>query len=249
MKKIFVIFFGLSLVLWTSSANAQCKPGDMLVGEDANNWYCQTFNTIEELKELVTDLSNYLFTEGPSEEMLGDEWRYRKAIIEATKDLANRGWKSGEKLRLESGGKTIEICVADKCKHQTNTIDCSGYVEYAATSACFVKAYSTATCGKGLSGIRDNADKQMQLFKKNDVFLPKYGNAKPGDLIFFEKTYPEAASGASHVGIFLYKKGDGKIKIIHAGKSKMGITNLPPDWYDKILGYGNISKLIVKIGE
>lgn len=254
MKKVFVIiFFWLSLVLWMSSANAQCKPGDMLVGEDENNWYCQASNTVEELKELATDLYNYLVTEGPSQEMLGDEWRYRKAAIEATRDLANRGYKFGEKFRFKAGGVTYEICVADKCEHQTNTIDCSGYVEYAATSACFVRAYSTATCGKVIKGIQNNANNQMQLFKKNDVFLPKYGNPKPGDLMFLEKTYKlkdgTYPTGASHVAIFLGKKGDGKIKIMHAGNSKVGFTDLPSDWYDKILGYGNISKLIVIIGE
>lgn len=253
MKKIFVKFFWLSLVLWTSSANAQCKPGDMLVGEDENNWYCQASNTVEELKELATDLYNYLVTEGPSQEMLGDEWRYRKAAIEATKDLANRGYKFGEKLRFEAGGKPYEICVADKCKSQTNTIDCSGYVEYAATSACFVRAYSAATCGKGLRVLQDNADNQMRVFKKNDVFLPTDGNPKPGDLMFLEKTYKlkngTYPKGASHVAIYLGKKGGGKIKIMHAGNSKVGFTDLPSNWDNKILGYGNISKLIVVVGE
>lgn len=253
MQKIVVIFFGLSLILWTSSANAQCKPGDILVGEDENNWYCQASNTIEELRELATDLYNYLVTEGPSEEMLGDEWRYRKAEIEATRDLANRGYKLGAKVRFDAGGKTHEICVADDCKGQLNTIDCSGYVEYSASSACFVRAYSAATCGKAIKGIQNNANKQMQLFKENGVFLSKYGNPKPGDLMFLEKTYKlkdgTYPKGASHVAIYLGKKGDGKIKIMHAGSSKVGFTDLPSNWYDKILGYGNISKLFVIIGE
>jgi cell wall-associated NlpC family hydrolase len=253
MQKKYIIFIGLSFILWTSSANAQCKPGDILVGEDDNNWYCQTSSTIEELKELATDLYNYLVTGGPSEEMLGDEWRYRKAEIEATRDLANRGYKLGAKVHFNVEGKTYEICVADECKGQLNTIDCSGYVEYAASSACFVRAYSTATCGKVIRGIQNNANNQMQLFKNNKVFLPKNGNPKPGDLIFLEKTYKlkdgTYPKGASHVAIYLGKKVDGKIKIMHAGKSKVGFTDLPSNWYDKILGYGNISKLIVIIGE
>lgn len=249
MRKIFIMFFGLSLILWTSSANAQCKPGDILVGEDESNWYCQASNTLEELKVLATDLYNYLVTEGPSEEMLGDEWRYRKAQIEATRDLANRGYKLGAKVSFDVGGKTHEICVADDC----NGIDCSGYVEYAASSACFVRAYSNATCGKVIRGMQNNANNQMQLFKKNDVFLPKHGNPKPGDLMFLEKTYKlkdgTYPKGASHVAIYLGKKGNGKIKIMHAGSSKVGFTDLPSNWNEKILGYGNISKLIVKIGE
>lgn len=258
MRKIIAWFHtgiiaSLSLVVVASLANAQCNPGDILVGEDENNWYCQTSSTIEELRELATDLYNYLVTAGPSEEMLGDEWRYRKSAIEAARELANRGYALGAKVRFNVGGNIKEICVADECKGQANTIDCSGYAEYAASSACFVSAYSAATCGKVIRGIQNNANNQMQLFKKNDVFLPKHGNPKPGDLMFFEKTYKlkdgTFPKGASHVAIYLGEKKDGKIKIMHAGSSKVGFTDIPSNWYDKILGYGNISKLIVKIGE
>jgi hypothetical protein len=248
-----VIISSFAILIFSLNTYAQCKPGDMLVGEDDNNWYCRPSMTLEELQEMARDLYNYIVTEGPSEELLGDEWRYRKAMIEATKDLAKRKYALGAKVRLDIKGRTHEICVAKECEKQSNVIDCSGYTDYAGTSACFVKAYSTATCGRLIKGLQNNANSQLQFFKENNVFLTSNGNPKPGDLMFLEKTYMLENGtypiGASHVAIYLGKRSNGQIRIMHAGKSTVGSINLPSAWYDKILGYGNISKLIIKLGE
>lgn len=231
--------------------HAQCKPGDILVGEDQTNWYCQASQTVQELKELAHDLYQYLVTEGPAQEMLGDEWRYRKATIEAARNLANRGYQFGAKVRFDELGTPNEICMADDCKGK-NVIDCSGYVEYAASSACFVSAYATTTCGKSIKGFQNSAHKQMQLFIKHGLLQGSDGNPKPGDLMFLEKTYQlkngSYPKGASHVAIYLGKKQNGSIKIMHAGSRKVGFTDLPTAWYDKVLGYGNLSKLMAILG-
>ena len=58
-------------------------------------------------------------------------------------------------------------------------------------------------------------------------------NARPGDLVFFEKTYN--TSGASHVGIYL---GDGKM--IHCGKPVQIASLESQYWQEHFLQYGRL---------
>ena len=62
--------------------------------------------------------------------------------------------------------------------------------------------------------------------------IPK-SEAKPGDLIFFQKTYN--TSGASHVGIYV-----GNNMMLHAG-DPVGFADLQSDkWAKKIYAFGRL---------
>lgn len=76
----------------------------------------------------------------------------------------------------------------------STSFDCSGFVSWVINH-----------CGNGWNVGRQTAN---GLMGKCDI-IPK-GEAKPGDLIFFQKTYN--TSGASHVGIYV---GNGMM--IHCG--------------------------------
>lgn len=95
--------------------------------------------------------------------------------------------------------------------------DCSGFVSWVINH-----------CGNGWNYGRMTAEGIRQACA---YVAPS--DAKPGDIIFFEKTYDTA--GASHVGIYL---GDGKM--IHCGKP-VQITSLGSQyWSDHFLQYGRL---------
>lgn len=94
--------------------------------------------------------------------------------------------------------------------------DCSGFVSWVVNH-----------CGNGWDYGRLTAD---GLLSKCSYVSPE--NAKPGDLIFFERTYN--TSGASHVGIYL---GDGKM--IHCGKP-VQVTSLGQYWSEHFLQFGRL---------
>ena len=85
------------------------------------------------------------------------------------------------------------MCIRDSSSPSTS-FDCSGFVSWVINH-----------CGNGWNVGRQTAN---GLMGKCDI-IPK-GEAKPGDLIFFQKTYN--TSGASHVGIYV---GNGMM--IHCG--------------------------------
>ena len=58
-------------------------------------------------------------------------------------------------------------------------------------------------------------------------------NARPGDLIFFERTYD--THGASHVGIYV-----GNNKMIHCGSPISYASINTPYWQDHFLAYGRL---------
>lgn len=95
--------------------------------------------------------------------------------------------------------------------------DCSGFVSWVINH-----------CGNGWNYGRLTAEGIRQVCA---YVAP--GDARPGDIIFFEKTYN--TSGASHVGIYL---GDGKM--IHCGKP-VQITSIGSQyWTDHFLQYGRL---------
>ena len=95
--------------------------------------------------------------------------------------------------------------------------DCSGFVSWVINH-----------CGNGWNYGRLTAEGIRQVCS---YVAP--GDARPGDIIFFEKTYN--TSGASHVGIYL---GDGKM--IHCGKP-VQITSIGSQyWTDHFLQYGRL---------
>lgn len=94
--------------------------------------------------------------------------------------------------------------------------DCSGFVSWVINH-----------CGNGWDYGRLTAD---GLLSACAYVSPE--DAKPGDLIFFERTYN--TSGASHVGIYL---GNGQM--IHCGKP-VQITSLSQYWTEHFLQFGRL---------
>lgn len=97
------------------------------------------------------------------------------------------------------------------------SFDCSGFV-------CWVINH----CGNGWSVGRMTAE---GLRGACTYVSPQ--NAKPGDLIFFEKTYETV--GASHVGIYV---GDGMM--IHCGDPIQYTSINSAYWQEHFLGFGRL---------
>lgn len=100
----------------------------------------------------------------------------------------------------------------------STSFDCSGFV-------CWV----INNCGNGWNVGRTTAN---GLRGKCSYVSP--ANAKPGDLIFFEKTYN--TTGASHVGIYV---GDGMM--IHCGDPISYASINSNYWKSHFLGFGRIN--------
>ena len=100
----------------------------------------------------------------------------------------------------------------------STSFDCSGFV-------CWV----INNCGNGWNVGRTTAE---GLRGKCSYVSP--ANAKPGDLIFFEKTYN--TTGASHVGIYV---GDGMM--IHCGDPISYTSINSTYWQSHFLGFGRIN--------
>ena len=100
----------------------------------------------------------------------------------------------------------------------STSFDCSGFV-------CWV----INNCGNGWSVGRTTAN---GLRGKCSYVSP--ADAKPGDLIFFEKTYNTA--GASHVGIYV---GNGMM--IHCGDPISYTSINSTYWQSHFLGFGRIN--------
>ena len=100
----------------------------------------------------------------------------------------------------------------------STSFDCSGFV-------CWV----INNCGNGWNVGRTTAE---GLRGKCSYVSP--ANAKPGDLIFFEKTYN--TTGASHVGIYV---GDGVM--IHCGDPISYASINSNYWKSHFLGFGRIN--------
>lgn len=95
--------------------------------------------------------------------------------------------------------------------------DCSGFVSWVINN-----------CGNGW-----NVGRQTAEGLRGCCAYVSPSQAKPGDLIFFQKTYP--TSGASHVGIYV-----GNNMMIHCG-DPIQYTNISsPYWQQHLLGFGRL---------
>lgn len=95
--------------------------------------------------------------------------------------------------------------------------DCSGFVSWVINN-----------CGNGWNVGRQTAEGLRGCC----AHVPS-SQAKPGDLIFFQNTYP--TSGASHVGIYV-----GNNMMIHCG-DPIQYTNISsPYWQQHLLGFGRL---------
>lgn len=100
----------------------------------------------------------------------------------------------------------------------STSFDCSGYVSWVINH-----------CGNGWSYGRLGAEGLRQICVKVSPSA-----AKPGDLIFFQKTYP-CGPGASHVGIYV---GNGMM--IHCGNPIQYTSVKTSYWQQHFLSYGRL---------
>jgi len=100
----------------------------------------------------------------------------------------------------------------------STSFDCSGYVSWVINH-----------CGNGWSYGRLGAEGLRQICARVSP-----ANAKPGDLIFFQYTYP-CGPGASHVGIYV---GNGMM--IHCGNPIQYTSVKTSYWQQHFLSYGRL---------
>lgn len=100
----------------------------------------------------------------------------------------------------------------------STSFDCSGYVSWVINH-----------CGNGWSYGRLGAEGLRQICARVSP-----ANAKPGDLIFFQNTYP-CGPGASHVGIYV---GNGMM--IHCGNPIQYTSVKTAYWQQHFLSYGRL---------
>lgn len=240
--------FGLcSLMMITlamaGSVHGQCRSDEVLIGEDSHYWYCSSTAQSSDVMGIAESLE-----ERP--ELLGEQWQFRKALIDAVGSLAQKGtpYVYGGKIRLTAGGQQTYVCVTSECRGDLGVgVDCSGASEYGELSACFVSGFYKASAYSlsGLWGLR-SANEQAEYFKQYKSFEGKSDKPSPGDLVFFEKTAPH--KGITHVAIFLGRTNDGHTMILHASSRQGRVVFAYLDSFlsKRVAGYGNISKLYVK---
>jgi hypothetical protein len=243
---------------------AQCNPGDYLLDEDDERYYCARGLSTAAFQEILADLENYLLKGPPPAELLGEQWRYRKAVVEAAAAFARKRnhpgmpYGFGGKQIIESGGKATYICVSRKkgeehqCDDDRISIDCSGLVGYADRFAsCIISGFYGAACGQ-LHILDTSAHDQYVAFKRNESFIAPNGVPQPGDTIFFKKQASDTRIEISHAAIYLGKGGDHRIRMLHASwrAGEVVFTKLSETdpLAQRIIGYGNISKLYDKSG-
>jgi hypothetical protein len=249
MKLVKIAIGGcLVFCLWglAGIAGAQCKPGDILVGEDAHYYYCTEGASGNDIKGVARDLER-IKNEGIPE-LLGEEWRVRRGVIDAMAYLTRTAtYEFGAKMKVVCEGRESVIQMEDKCDSgAARCIDCSGSLAFSMNrSACFVGAlYEASNVDiKALYGM--NANDQWNFFREHRALIPKWGFPLPGDAVFFEKT--QNKPGATHVATYLGKNPEGRILIISTSESKNSVRFMKilvdGDFGKKIIGYGNISKL------
>ncbi|HYX52977.1 MAG TPA: NlpC/P60 family protein [Candidatus Limnocylindrales bacterium] len=231
-----------AILFWTASATAQCRPGLVLVGEDAHYWYCSAPLAASDVHE-VLDKNN--------PEMLGSQWRFRKGILDAVAGLARDGrvYQWGGKILVQANGTSTWICVADECRNSTaNGIDCSGAAAYGELSSCFIGGFYAAA--GTIRGLETSAAGQADIFKRYKAFRGRSDTPLPGDLIFFKNT-ARKRSGITHVAIYVGTTRDGRTVILHAS-SRAGVVlfgDLSRDLASNIAGYGDSSRLFTAAGK
>lgn len=244
----FGIIIVASLTFASSVTHAQCKPGDILIGEDANYYYCASPASKDEIKSIAKKLDK-IRREGPKH-LLGEEWRFRKATFDTLGCLARK------QSPYVFGAK---IVFPAECANSLNwdlPVDCSGAIAYASRFAAFFVSGFYRDEFNTLRGLHTDAAGQALLFKTKKAFIPRWGNPSAGDVIFFEQTYDKDGNGVvdkrdgiTHVGIYLGTSRDGKKLIIHASSRarKVVFSKISKGFEKKLAGYGNISRLYMNV--
>lgn len=164
--------------LAATPADAQCLEGDYLVGEDDQHWYCAPPTSDDAIETVLKDLDNLKKTgEG---ELLGEEWRLRKIVIDTAGCMAKNAWQYVYGSRIT----VPEVCMGSR----DLGIDCSGVVAYAARYAdCAINGFYRVAFNT-LRSLEDSAAGQADLFRAQNAFLQPGATATAGDLIFFGAT-------------------------------------------------------------
>lgn len=227
----------IALLFLTTSLRvaAQCNADELLLGEDADYYYCGKIASPILVGEAVAKLDLL------RPEWFGEEWRYRKAVIDVAGCLSR-----SPRVPYVWGGK---YAVPQDCLQKSGLgLDCSGLIAYSNQfAACFINGFYSAAFN-ALHGLHDrNAADQAKYFKRYGAWVDRGGTPIPGDAIFLEKTY-KGCRGICHVAIFLGDTKDGRRLIIHASSTKgVVIVDMPDSWREKQVGYGNISRLYMKL--
>ncbi len=159
-------------IIATPSAQAQCTrhPGDFLVGEDDDYYYCESPASSADIEETLRDIEKYL-TRPPSAELLGARWLFRKSAIDTA------GCVARNHAAYQYGAK---YSVLNRCANG-KPIDCSGLAGYAyRVSACFVRGFYSAK-DDVLRQLADSADGQAKLFKTYGAWMDINAVPSPGD--------------------------------------------------------------------
>ena len=225
---------------------AGCPRGEQLLWEDEQYWHCGTISSAGDVKQVLERA-----------ELLGEDWQYRKRLIEAVRSLKDYRYQWSAKFDVSIDSKRTHFCSACERDTDEQTVDCSGAAAYGQLSACVVSGFCKTAypeLRQGLLGPKSNAAFIASFFYENGAF--NSGPPTPGDLIFFsDNGRPKTRHGITHVAIYLGDLSTGEKVVFHAvGSSvrtaglsnKAGFQNLKPtdDLLTRIVGYGNVSKLV-----
>lgn len=223
-----------------------CGTSWILIGEDDDYYYC-----VKELESHQIQAVQKYYTRLKREGvpgLLGDEWRFRKKVIDHIGCMARHRWA------YVYGGRITwpEECVGLR----GGGVDCSGAVAQGFRfSACFFAGYARVAFKKHIA-METSAAGQAKLFRKNAAFIPASGNPLPGDAIFFHGTWDrnkdgrkDSRDGITHVGIFLGRGEDGRVLIVHASSAagRVIVTRATGFLRQRIAGYGDLSKLYMRL--
>lgn len=242
-----VFLFTFCLILSAEKVCAQCNSDEVLVGEDDRYWYCGKKANQDQVRGVLKDIELRL-NEGP-QGMLGEEWRFRKKLIEAAGQLLRDHYPTyyGGKLVIRRGdGSAFNICVGDCSGFTGKGVDCSGFLEYSTHSACISRGFYEASGCILPSG---TAADQASIFKQYGAFIPRWGFPDSGDAVFFKDTTGGDSGQITHVAIFIGKTTEGKKMIMNTSydpaHKRVIFMPVPSNYEEKIAGYGNVSKLFM----
>src|ERR1700675_3076325 len=212
MRSLLRLLIVLTVMGGTSHAFAACTrhPGDFLVGEDDDYYYCESPASSADIRELTEDLRNYL-TRPPPREFLGLRWRFRKNVIDTAGCVGRNHTAYGHERPVWDP--------AYSCRNpDQRRVDCSNLAQYAErVAACAVHGFFSAKDDVlSILGSPNNAYAygQWLIFKRYEALRKSGETISPGDLVFFGRTYPDCTRPICHVAVFVGRRKDGKILVI-----------------------------------
>jgi hypothetical protein len=230
-----IVFASIAVFFFVGTAAAQCNrnPGDFLIGEDDDKYYCGSPASGSDVTETLQDIANYLFRP-PSAEMLGSRWQFRKSIVDTAGCVARNhaSYAMGAKYSVHAA------CTSRQ------PIDCSGLAAYAyRVSACFARGFYSAN-DDVLRRLENHANGQATFFRTHGAWMDATAMPSPGDAVFFCCTYqPSPPRDITHVAIYLGRRPDGTMLVVHAVGAGVKIQSLSADLSRKIRGFGNAAAL------